>query len=98
MERDAHKRIVGYTPEPEWDDTEREWMRALADYEASLCPECGLPLDECHDPMAPYRFAAEVSVCEVGAMRRAAVDQWTREHDAEQEIRKQSLTTSVRRR
>ena len=36
MERDSHRRITGYTPETEWDETEREWMLALDDYEHSF--------------------------------------------------------------
>lgn len=37
------------TPEPEWDDFEREKMLALALYEAGLC-ECGFHTSLAHDP------------------------------------------------
>ena len=30
VQRDSHRRIIGYQAEPEWDETERDWMRALA--------------------------------------------------------------------
>ena len=40
-------RVVQSRPEPEWDEQERAWMYALADYEATLCPACGRPLDVC---------------------------------------------------
>ncbi|WP_301335601.1 hypothetical protein [Bifidobacterium breve] len=43
MERDEHRRITGYTPETEWDATEREWMLALDEYEHSLCPNAACP-------------------------------------------------------
>lgn len=39
------------TREAEWDDTEREWMLALADYRANLCPLCGRHLSICTDPV-----------------------------------------------
>lgn len=35
------------TREPEWDDAERAWAFALANYEDSLCPNCGRPLEVC---------------------------------------------------
>lgn len=59
MERDGHRRITGYTPESEWDQTERDWMLALDDYEHSLCPRCGMPVSVCHDELTPTRYTAE---------------------------------------
>lgn len=38
------------TREPEWDEQERAWMLALADYESRICPLCGRPLSVCTDP------------------------------------------------
>ena len=29
------------------DQTERDWMLALDDYEHSLCPRCGMPVSVC---------------------------------------------------
>ncbi|MFR1605593.1 MAG: hypothetical protein ACLSUZ_03360 [Bifidobacterium pseudocatenulatum] len=49
---------MGWRPskgdEVEWDETERNWMRSLAEYERSLCPMCGLPRSICQDPKANY--------------------------------------------
>jgi len=42
--------------EPEWDDDERDYMLALAAWEASLCPVCGGPAEECQAPDADRRF------------------------------------------
>lgn len=40
--------MVSSRPEAEWDDNERGWMVALAEYRDSvLCPLCGGPRDEC---------------------------------------------------
>lgn len=66
--------------EPEWDGPEREWMLALADYEASLCPDCGLPMSECHNPQAQFRFDATARVCWVTAKQQQAVSQWREDH------------------
>ena len=65
MERDGHRRITGYTPESEWDQTERDWMLALDDYEHSLCPRCGMPVSVCHDELTPTRYTAEAGVCQI---------------------------------
>ena len=59
VERDGHRRITGYTPETEWDATEREWMLALDEYERTLCPRCGMPVSICHDELAPTKYASE---------------------------------------
>jgi hypothetical protein len=37
--------------ESEWDDEQRAWMRALAQYEAGLCHRCGTELAESTDPL-----------------------------------------------
>ena len=53
-------------------------MLALADYEASLCPGCGLPVDICeHGEMT---LSHEARVCWGSAHRKIAVDQWRTEH------------------
>lgn len=74
--RDSHRRIIGYRPEPEWDETEREWMRSLAQYEATLCPLCGLPRDICQSPDAEFGLHADVSICWATAHMREAMRQW----------------------
>lgn len=44
------------TTEPEWDDTERDMMLALALWEEQLCPVCGHPAEECQSAEAERRF------------------------------------------
>lgn len=44
------------THEVEWDDTEHDWMIALAEYEAMLCPNCGRPIEVCTDPKNELRW------------------------------------------
>jgi len=53
-EYDEHGRLLASTPEPEWDDTEREWMLELARWRSEvLCPcGCGWPVQIAHDEMA----------------------------------------------
>lgn|GEM_PF-331061 len=47
-EYDEAGRLVSSRPEVEWDDTEREWMLTLAEWEATeVCPMCGWPKDVC---------------------------------------------------
>jgi hypothetical protein len=46
--------------EPEWADTERDWMVALAVYEAGLCPSCGRPRSVCTDKANEGRFRADL--------------------------------------
>lgn len=46
-------RLVSSRPEPEWDDTEREWMHALDAWKReNLCSKCGLPKSICRDRAA----------------------------------------------
>lgn len=46
-------------PEIEWDDTERAWMLALAQWrEDTLCTVCGGPATECQGEGAEWRFEA----------------------------------------
>ncbi|MGW8565653.1 hypothetical protein [Isoptericola sp. NPDC055881] len=54
-EYDDAGRMVTSWPEVEWDDTEREWMLALAEWEASeVCPLCGWPKDVCQAREAEF--------------------------------------------
>lgn len=95
MERDGHRRITGYTPESEWDQTERDWMLALDDYEHSLCPRCGMPVSVCHDELTPTRYTAEAGVCQISLMRDIAAEDWRKQHDGEAGIKTMSLTTAI---
>ena len=96
MERDGHRRITGYTPESEWDQTERDWMLALDDYEHSLCPRCGMPVSVCHDELTPTRYTAEAGVCQISLMRDIAAEDWRKQHDGEAGIKTMSLTTAIK--
>lgn len=64
--------MVASRPEVEWDDTERGWFLALADYRATLCPLCGGPRDECMSPEAEtaYEAALPVRCHKTTALRR----------------------------
>lgn len=98
VERDGHRRITGYTPESEWDQTERDWMLALDDYEHSLCPRCGMPVSVCHDELTPTRYTAEAGVCQISLMRDIAAEDWRKQHDGEAGIKTMSLTTAIKAR
>lgn len=49
-------------------------MLALADYEKTLCPRCGLPRRICHDREAELRLHAEAEICWADAVQRKAAD------------------------
>lgn len=72
---------MGWRPgegdEVEWDETERNWMRSLAEYELSLCPLCGLPRSICQDPKGELTLHAETSVCWATAHMQQAMKRWT---------------------
>lgn len=95
MERDGHRRITGYTPETEWDATEREWMLALDEYERTLCPRCGRPVSICHDELAPTKYASEVGVCQIDLMRRIGLEEYRKDHSAESATKLDSLTVGI---
>lgn len=62
--------MVASRPEAEWDDTERAWMRDLAAYEATLCPMCGLPSEQCQSAAAENLAEAGLPVrCHVATAR-----------------------------
>ncbi|MDG4792017.1 hypothetical protein O7626_40085 [Micromonospora sp. WMMD1102] len=50
-DRDRMVRSTEYV-ESAWNEDERGWMLALADWEASRCPSCGGDPDECQSPTA----------------------------------------------
>ena len=60
----------------EWDETEREWMRALEEYDSSLCPLSGLPRSVCQSPDAEFGLHADVSICWVTAHMQESMRQW----------------------
>lgn len=62
--------MVSSRPEVEWDDTERAWMLGLAAYEATLCPMCGLPSEQCQSPEAErLSYAGVPNRCHVATAR-----------------------------
>lgn len=76
---DDSGRLTGFTVnEPEWDDTERDWMLALADYEESLCPGCGLPVDLCR--AGENGLSHDARICWGSAHRKIASKQWADDH------------------
>ncbi|MFE5309698.1 hypothetical protein [Isoptericola sp. NPDC056605] len=73
-EYDAGGRMVSSWTEVEWDDTEREWMLALAEWEASeVCPMCGWPKDVCQarDAENALEVGPPIRCHVVTAIRRA---------------------------
>ena len=50
--------MVSSRPEPEWDETEREWMLALDDYRRNvLCPcGCGYPRELSQSPDVEFKL------------------------------------------
>lgn len=58
-ELDDQGRIIASTPEVEWDDAERAWMVALADYESEICPGCGGLWSETTHPDADGAYVIE---------------------------------------
>ena len=62
--------MISSRPEAEWDEAERAWMRDLAAYEATLCPLCGLPSEQCQAPEAESLAEAGLPVrCHVATAR-----------------------------
>ena len=53
-------------------------MLALDDYEAAICPGCGLPLEVCRN--GEFQIDHEARVCWGSAHRAIAVKQWREEH------------------
>ncbi len=73
-EYDETGRMISSRPEVEWDETEQEWMRALAAWrDEHICPSCGWPKAICQDPMAEwYVEVPDPTRCHVTtALRRA---------------------------
>ena len=69
--------MVSSRPEAEWDDTERAWMRDLAAYEATLCPLCGLPSEQCQSAAAENLAYAGLPVrCHVATARTQRVEEY----------------------
>ena len=74
---DEDGRLVSSRPEPEFDDLEREWKRALHAYRAEhVCPLCGLPKTVCRAKENEGRFKAESERCHLSMAlaRRKHVD------------------------
>lgn len=76
-EHDDAGRLVSSRPEVEWDDTERAWMLGLAEYEAGLCPLCGLPSDQCQSADAEALAEAGLPVrCHVATARAQRAEEY----------------------
>lgn len=74
---DEAGRLVSSQPEPEFDELEREWMKALEHYrEAITCPLCGLPKSICRAPETEDQVGASSERCHVTAalLRRKKAD------------------------
>lgn len=54
--------MVESRPEVEWDDTERAWMLALAQWREGRCSVCGGPAEECQGEGAEWRYEAAMPV------------------------------------
>lgn len=69
--------MVASRPEAEWDDTERAWMRDLAEHEAALCPLCGLPSDQCQSADAEALAEAGLPIrCHVATARAQRAEEY----------------------
>lgn len=76
-EHDGAGRLVSSRPEVEWDDTERAWMLGLAEYEATLCPLCGLPTDQCQSAAAENLAEAGIPIrCHVATARAQRTEEY----------------------
>lgn len=49
--------------EPLWLEDDRSWALALLELEADVCPSCGHPTSESHDPGAEGAYVAEAVRC-----------------------------------
>lgn len=79
--------------ETEWDDDEREWMLALAEYESGLCPVCGNPTSYCHDPLRERDSEVEISRCMVTDLTMRALKKHVDSTGVE---RPEALTTRLK--
>lgn len=69
--------MISSRPEAEWDDTERAWMLGLAAYEATLCPLCGLPSDQCQSADAEALAEAGLPIrCHVATARAQRAEEY----------------------
>lgn len=62
FEYDDDGRLLGSRVEVEWDDDERGWMLALAEYEADLCGGCGGLLSDTTRPDSEGAYLIEPAV------------------------------------
>ncbi len=63
-------RVTGAITSPEWTDEDRCLLIGLAEYEKTLCPGCGLPIESAwHSDMDGWYEATEV-VCHACTTRR----------------------------
>lgn len=60
---DHPDRITGHLESPDWTDDDRALLLALTQYEASLCPGCGHPVDTAWHSHADGWWEAEKFIC-----------------------------------
>ena len=63
--------------DPEWDETDRALVLALAEYRADLCPGCGMPQsDYLHEVGKPApKLTLNYSVCTACVAKQRVLDQ-----------------------
>lgn len=83
--------------EPEWDEQEREWMLALAEWESTLCPSCGNPSDWCHDQARERDTTAQIERCFITDARVKVMDAYRNDMKRQggQISREEALTTRI---
>ncbi len=67
------------TTEVEWDDTQRNWMLALAAWRASRCPGCGGDLAETTNPDNQNRYLTEALRCHRCTALHMSAAEWADE-------------------
>lgn len=80
---DEQGRVISSRPEPEWDDTEREWVLALADLrrreESERCHLCGLPKVVCRSKATENQVAVDLERCHVTTAMAKTRDEYAKD-------------------
>lgn len=67
---------LGIENDGRWTETDRQLTLAYRQYEANLCPCCGIPKRFAHDDRMDGWYEASEEVCMAGAAR----DRWRKDH------------------